>query len=125
MATLTETGPKVYVTTMIAVLSNYYAYLVETLNHMKGIKLKDHPGQNVADFCDGISVYAEYLDSDGALRSDHLGHIIHIFEDSSNSRFHIWDTQKNKDIIELIKKSCVCNEDFMRLDEIINYGYLV
>ena len=41
---LTATGHEVYVSTVITVLSDYYASLVETLNHMKSLKLKNHPG---------------------------------------------------------------------------------
>ena len=41
---LTSTGPEVYFATMTNVLSNYYYYLVDTLNHIKSLKLKDHPG---------------------------------------------------------------------------------
>ena len=46
---LTETGPEVYVTTMTTVHYNYYAYLEEILNHLKCLKLNDHPGENVAE----------------------------------------------------------------------------
>ena len=41
---LTSTGPEVYVATMPNILSGYYDYLDETLNHMKSLKLKDHRG---------------------------------------------------------------------------------
>ena len=37
---LTATGPKVYVTTVVTIHSDYYAPLVETMNHMKSLKLK-------------------------------------------------------------------------------------
>ena len=41
---LTATGPEVYVATITNILSDYYYSLVDTLNHMKILKLKDHPG---------------------------------------------------------------------------------
>ena len=41
---LTETGPKVYVATMTTVLYHSCYYFVETLNHMKSLKLKDYLG---------------------------------------------------------------------------------
>ena len=56
---LAEIGPKLYVATMITVLFNSYAYLVETMNHIKSLKLKDRPGENVTNFCDGILVDPE------------------------------------------------------------------
>ena len=56
---LTATGPEFYVSTAITIHYGYYAYLVETLNHMKSIKIKDHLGENVADCCDDILLEAE------------------------------------------------------------------
>ena len=44
MVPMTGTGPEVYVATMTNVISNYYDYLVDTLNHMKSLKLKDNLG---------------------------------------------------------------------------------
>ena len=41
---LTATGPEVYVATMTTVISNSYYSLVDTLNHMKSQKMKDHTG---------------------------------------------------------------------------------
>ena len=41
---LIATGPEVYASTMNTILSNCYYSLMDTLNHMKSIKLKDHPG---------------------------------------------------------------------------------
>ena len=46
---LTETGPEVYVATMNIIISDYYDSLVETPDHMKSLKLKDHPGENVSN----------------------------------------------------------------------------
>ena len=42
---LKATGPEVYVATMTNVLSDSYNYLVDTLNHMKSLELKDHLGE--------------------------------------------------------------------------------
>ena len=41
---LTATRPEFYVATMNTVLSNSYEYLLDTLNHMKSIKIKDNWG---------------------------------------------------------------------------------
>ena len=53
---LTATGPEVYVATMTAIISDYYYSLVDTLNHMNNLKLKDHLGRDVADFYDAILI---------------------------------------------------------------------
>ena len=39
-----ETGPEVYVATMATIISDSYYSLVDTLNRMNNLKLKDHPG---------------------------------------------------------------------------------
>ena len=124
LAPLTETVPEVYVATMTTVLSNSYDSLVETLNHTKSLKLKDNPGDNVAD-CDAILVDAKRLESDGTFKPDHLGYIIRILEDTYDSIFRLWATQKYKEVMEFIKKLFVCGEDVMKLDDIIKYGPLV
>ena len=43
--------------------------------------------ENVTYFYNAILVDAELLESDGDFKSDHLGYITCIFEDSSNSIF--------------------------------------
>ena len=86
---LTATGPEVYVATMTTVISDSYYSLVDTLNHTKNLKLKDHPGRDAADFYDTILVNVESLESAGAFKPKHLGYIIHIFENTSNSRFYL------------------------------------
>ena len=48
---LTATGPEVFVSTMTTFLSDYYYDLEETLNHLKILKLKRYPGQNVTYCC--------------------------------------------------------------------------
>ena len=88
---LTATGPIVFVATMTTFFFDSYDALEETLNHMKSLKLKSYPGENVADCCTAILVHAERLESSGAFKPDHLGYITHIFEDSSDSRFRLWD----------------------------------
>ena len=63
LVSLIATGPEVYVTTMTIVLYNSYDYLVDTLNHMKSLKLKDNPWENVAYCCDTIVVDVELLET--------------------------------------------------------------
>ena len=58
---LTATGPEVFVATMTKFLSDYYDALKETLNHMKSLKLKSYPGENVTDYCAAILVDAGRL----------------------------------------------------------------
>ena len=94
MVPLTATGPEVYVATMTTIISNSYYSLVDTLNHTKNLKPKDHPVRDVADFYDAILVYVKNLESAGAFKPEHHGYSIRIFEDTSDSRFHIWATHK-------------------------------
>ena len=76
---------------------SYYA-LEETLTHMNSLKLKIHPGENVTDLCKTILVDAERLETAGACKPDHLGYITRIFEDTSESRFHLWAIHKYKEV---------------------------
>ena len=46
---LTATGTEVFVATMTTFLSGSYDALEETLTHMKSLKLKRYPGENVTD----------------------------------------------------------------------------
>ena len=87
MVPLIETGPEVFVATMTTFLSEYYDALEETLTHMNILKLKSYPGENFTDCCAEILVYAERLESAGAFKPEHLGYIIRVFEDTSDSRF--------------------------------------
>ena len=48
---LTANGPEVYVANMNTIISDSYYSLVDTLNHMKNLKLKDHLGSDAADCC--------------------------------------------------------------------------
>ena len=86
MLPLTATGPEVFVAIMTTFLSDSYDALKDTINHMKSLKLKIYPGENVTDCCAEILVDAECLESDGAFKSEHIGYITHIFEDTSDSR---------------------------------------
>ena len=87
MVPLTETGPEVYVAIINTIISDSYYSLVDTLNHMRNLKLKDNPGRDVADCYIEILVNVESLESAGAFKPDHLGYIIRIFEDTSDSRW--------------------------------------
>ena len=89
MVHLIATRPEVFVATMKKFISEYYDVLEETLTHMKSIKLKNYPGENITDFCVTILVDAERLESSGAFKPEHLGYITSIFEDTSDSRFRI------------------------------------
>ena len=46
MVMLTATGLEVYVSTTTTLISDSYASLEHTLNHLKCLKLKNHPGDN-------------------------------------------------------------------------------
>ena len=91
---LTATGPEVYVATMNTILYDSYYYLGGTLNYTNSLKIKDNPDRDVADCYDAILVNIESLESAGAFKPEHLGYIIRIFEDTSDSIFHLWATHK-------------------------------
>ena len=86
---LTETGPEVYVVTMTKFLSNSYDYLKETLKNLKCLKLKDHPEENITEFCAEILVYAKPLESYRYFNTNHLGYITNISDNTSNPIFHL------------------------------------
>ena len=86
MVPLTATGPEVYVATMTTIISDSYYSLEDTLNQMKSLKLKDNQGGDTADCYDEILENVEGLESAGAFTPEHLGYIISIFENTSNSR---------------------------------------
>ena len=96
MVPLTETGPEVFVATMTKFISASYDALEETLNHMKSLKLKRYPGENIKDRCTEILVDDDRLESSGAFKTENLGYITCIFEDNSGSRFRLWAIQKYK-----------------------------
>ena len=116
---LIATGPEVFVVTMNTFISDSYYALEETINHMKSLKLKIYPGENVTDLCAEILVDAELLDSAGAFKPEHLGYIIHIFEDTYDSRFSLWAIQKYKQVTDFIKKLRVCDMDFISQEDLI------
>ena len=93
---LTATGPEVYVNTMTTIIYDSCYSLVDALNNMKNLKIKDNPGRDVADCYNAILVNVESLDSAGAFKPEHLGYIICIFEYTSDSRFHLWVNDKYK-----------------------------
>ena len=82
MVPLTATGPEVYVATMTTIISDSYYSLVDTTNHTKNIKLKYHLDRDVADCYDEILVNVESFESYGSFKPEHLGYIIHIFENT-------------------------------------------
>ena len=67
----------------------------------------------------------ESLESAGAFKPEHLGYIIRIFKNTSDSIFHLWATQKYKEVMEFVKKPLLYDEDVMYTDYIIIYGFLV
>ena len=125
MVPLTATGPEVFVTTMTTFLSDYYDALEETLNHMKSLKLKSYPGENVTDCCAAILVGSERLESARAFDPEHLGYITRIFEDTSDSRFRLWAIQKYKEVKEFIKKLSECGMYVLSQEDLITYESLV
>ena len=76
---LTATVNEVYVATTPTVISDYYSSLEETLNHLNCLKLKNFPGENVAELCDAILVYDDRLESAEYFSLNHLGYITQIF----------------------------------------------
>ena len=92
---------------------------------MKSLKRKSHPGENITDCCAEILVYAKRLDSDGAFKPDHLGHITRIFEDNYDTKFYHWAIQRCNEVTEFIKKLCVCDMDIIPQEDLIAYEYLV
>ena len=114
-------GPEVFVATMTTFLSDSYDALEETLTHIKILKLKIYPRENVIDFCAVILVDAERLLSSGAFKTEHLGCITHIFEDTSDSVFRMCPIKNYKEVTEFIKKLCGCDMDFISQEDIITY----
>ena len=87
---LAATRPEVYVAIMTTIISNSYYSLVDTLNHMKSLKLKDNQGGDTADFYNTILENVEGLESARAFKPEHLGCIIRIFENTADFRFNLW-----------------------------------
>ena len=119
MVPLTATGPEVFVATMTTFLFDYFVALEETLNHMKSFKLKSYPGENVTDCCASFLVDTEHFESAGYFKTEHLGYIIHIFEDTSDSSFRLLAIQKYKEVKEFIKKLRVSDMDVLSQEDLI------
>ena len=66
-------------------------------------------------------VDSERLESDGALKPDHLGYITCIFEDTSNSRFCLQYIRTYKEVMNFIKNICVCDMYVITPEELITY----
>ena len=92
---------------------------------MKILKLNSYTGENIKYFYAAILVDYERLESTGSLNTDHLGYIICIFEDTSDSRSHIWEIQKHKEVTEFTKNIFVCDVDVISTEHLITYEYLV
>ena len=119
LVSLKATVTKIYVTNMITLIYKYYASMVVTLNHTNSLKLKDHLGKNITYFCGLILVDAERLNSAEAFNPEHLGYIIRIFEETSDSVFHLWATQEYKGVMEFIENISVYGKYVMRPDKIM------
>ena len=89
---------------------------------MKNLKLKNNQGRDVADYYNSILANVEILESAWEFNPEHLGYCI--FEDTSDSRFHIWSTQKYKEVMEFVKKPLLCDKEVMHTNDIITYGFL-
>ena len=66
---------------------------------MKSLKLKIFPGENVTDCCSESLVDAERLESDRALKTNHLRYLTIIFEDTSDYRFPVWAIHKDEEVM--------------------------
>ena len=84
-----------------------------------------HTGENITDLCSEILVHAERLDSNGYFNTKHIGYITRIFEDNSDSTFCFWALHKYNEVTYFIKKTFVCDEDFLQSEEIVTYESLV
>ena len=73
---------------------------------------------------DAILENVEGLENDGAFKPEHLGYIISTFENTSDSRFIIWATQKYKEVMEFVKKPLLSDKYVMHTNDITTYGLL-
>ena len=121
----TATRPEVFVACMHKFLSDSYDYLDEALTHITSLKIKFYPGENITDFCTEVLVNAERLESLGTFKLEHLGYIPGIFENNSDSRFHLRGIHKYKEVTEFNKKLHVCDTYVISPEEIITYGSLI
>ena len=72
-----------------------------------------------------ILVDDERLESARVFKPEHLGYITRIFEDTSESRFRLWDIHKYKEVTEFIKKLRVCDIYVISQEDLITYESLV
>ena len=63
---MTANGPEFFVSTTTIFQYDSYDALEDNIIHMKRLKLKRYPRENVTDFCTAILVDDEILESDGA-----------------------------------------------------------
>ena len=119
---MTATRTEVYVVTITTVLYCSYYSLYDILNHLNSLKLKSFLGENFVDCYTEILVDYERLQSTGDLNAKHLGYITCIFEGTFDFIFHIWGTHNYQEVMSFMKKLWVCDNYFMRPDEIITYG---
>ena len=110
---------------MIIILYCSCASLVETMNHLKSLKLKCRPGDTVEDWCSTILVGAERLESLVDFNTNHLVYITHIFENSFDPIFNLWETRKYKEVMCFINKLRVYDKGIMQPEDIITYGVLL
>ena len=95
---------------------------MDTLNQLKSLKLKDNQGGYAADWYDAILVNVDILESARSFKPEHLGYIIRIFENTSDSRFHIWETQKYKEVMEFVKETfIVWQRHYANIPEQLNH----
>ena len=78
---------------------------------MNIIKLNNYPGENFTNCCAAILVNDKCLEISGYFKPDLIGYITLIFENSSDSRFYLWEIQMYKEVKEFIKKLYVCDMD--------------
>ena len=106
---------------MTTFISDSYVALEETLTHIKSLKLIIYPGENVTDCSAAILVDAEHLESDGAFKTENIGYINRIFEDTSDSRFRLWAIQKYWAATEFINKLSVYDMYIISQEDLITY----
>ena len=58
-------------------------------------------------------------------KSEDIGYITFMFEDTYDSRFRMWAIQKYKELTYFIKKLCVCDMYVISQEELITYESLV
>ena len=69
---LNASGPETFVGALLVVHSDSYEALETCKSKLKGLTLKDYPGEYVADCCVDIKTYSERLDSAGSFEPELL-----------------------------------------------------